>query len=87
MGPSAGDPTERSLPIEEGEWERLSIGQAIDVVTIPGDDERYVRAGGIHNSIGNLFLDILLFFIEAGVAIYLVWRLLVRGRARAGGGT
>ncbi|MBC8117737.1 MAG: hypothetical protein H7062_25385 [Candidatus Saccharimonas sp.] len=66
------------LNVPSERWERLNVGDTIEVVRLPGDRWPYLR-DGIFVSAENFIFDFLLLNVELGVAIFMV-RALIRSR-------
>ncbi|MFV0289749.1 MAG: hypothetical protein ACK5IJ_02460 [Mangrovibacterium sp.] len=57
------------INLEQAAWERIQLGDSIEVMTFPQTGETYLQ-NGIFASNGNLLFDLILFLIELGGASY-----------------
>jgi hypothetical protein len=56
-------------------WERMKVGDSVEVVRVPGDDAAYLR-NGVFVEPGNFVFDVVLFVVTLGVAVASAGRLL-----------
>jgi hypothetical protein len=71
------------LNVTSAKWNQLAVGDAIEVIRIPGDRWPYVR-DGIFVSPDNFAFDGILLALELGVAVWMIVRLLQYRRQFSG---